>query len=255
MLTAPKQWRQRVVILQKLQWSGWMKTQHWNSNDTSEKILSVFLDSQATTRWGRPTSRWNGACSCACRRHREDMQEAAHTFSGVTLSQQMELQPAAQRWGSINLIFKLSALKDKLQVTQLPGWTHSHHPWCQASTAQLHWQQLRSELWLPGEPCLAGRSLPPQLVTAARQSLGCSSLLQQQKLCPKREGAVFCMPAKSVRSQMGTWAKGMATSHSRMAQWFLSLLQPCHWGFCSGPEPEPTPREKIFTSSTSKNCK
>lgn len=165
----------------------------------------------------------------------------------------MELQPTAQHWGSINLIFKLSALKDKLQVTQLPGWTHTHHPWCQASTAQLHWQQLRSEPWLPGEPCLAGRSLPPQLVTAARQSLGCSSLLQRQKLCPKREGAVFCMPAESVMSQMGTWAKGMATSHSRMAQSLLSLLQPCQWGLCSAPQPEPTSRAKIFfTYSTSK---
>lgn len=54
------------------------------------------------------------------------------------------------------------------------------------------------------------------------ESLGCSSLLQQQKLCPEREGTVFCTLANSVRSQMGTWAKGMATSHSRMAQSLLT---------------------------------
>lgn len=32
---------------------------------------------------------------------------------------------------------------------------------------------------------------------------------------------------------MGTQAKGMATSHSRMAQSLLSLLQPSLWGLCS----------------------
>lgn len=51
---------------------------------------------------------------------------------------------------------------------------------------------------------------------------------------------------------MGIQAKGMATSQSRMAQELLSLLQPCQWRLCSGPQPEPTSRAKIFISSTSK---
>lgn len=100
---------------------------------------------------------------------------------------------------------------------------------------------------------MLGRKVTPTSTCHCCQTvLGLFQLTAAQKLCPKREGAVFCMPAKSVRSQMGTQAKGMATSHSRIAQSLLSLLQPCQWGLCSGPQPETTSRAKIFTSSTTK---
>lgn len=82
-------------------------------------------------------------------------------------------------------------------------------------------QQLRSEPWL-SRGTMLGRKVIPTSTCRCCQSLGCSSLLQQQKPCPEREGTVFCMLANSVRSQMGTWAKGMATSHSRMAQSLLT---------------------------------
>ena len=107
-----------------------------------------------------------------------------------------------------------------------------------------------------------------------RQSLGHFNLLQQEKLCPEKEGAVFCVPASLVRRWMSTRAEGTATSHSKKAkkaQLLLRLLQPCQWGLCSDPQPElqqhrrarlndalqpqPSSRAKLLTFSTSKCTK
>lgn len=164
----------------------------------------------------------------------------------------MELQPTAQRWESINLIFKLSALKDKLQVTQLPGWTHTHHPWCQASTAQLHWTAAQewamtfqgNHAWQEGHSHLNMSLLPesPWAVPAY-----CSSRNHAQK---EREQSSACW-----QTQWGVrWAPGLKEWPPPTAGWLShsSLLQRCQWGLCSSPQPEPTSRAKNFTSSTRK---
>lgn len=103
----------------------------------------------------------------------------------------MELQPTVQHWESINLIFKLSALKDKLQVTWLPRWTHACHPRCRASPPQLHRLQLSSKPWLLGEPCFAGRSLPPSRSLLQKTVLGPFQLTAAAKTAPRRRGSSF----------------------------------------------------------------
>lgn len=174
-------------------WDEWNMTLKFSVTAFQRKMLSFLLGSRATTCWARPTRRWNGASSYACRRYREDIQKEAHTFLGVTftVSQQMELQPTAQHWDSINPIFKLSALKDKLQVTWLPCWTHAHRPRCQASTAPLHRLQLRSKPWLLGEPCFAGRSLPPSRSLLQKTVLGPFQLTAAAKTVPRKRGSSF----------------------------------------------------------------
>lgn len=163
----------------------------------------------------------------------------------------MELQPTAQRWESINLIFKLSALKDKLQVTQLPGWTHTHHPWCQASTAQLHWQQLRSEPWLSRGTMLGRKVIPTSTCRCCQSPWAvpayCSSRNRAQK---EREQFSACR-----QTQWGVrWAPGLKEWPPPTAGWLShsSPLQRCQRGLCSSPQPEPTSRAKNFTSSTRK---
>lgn len=164
----------------------------------------------------------------------------------------MELQPTAQHWESINLIFKLSALKDKLQVTQLPGWTHTHHPCCQASTAQLHWQQLRSEPWLSRGTMLGRKVTPTPTCCCCQRVLGLFQLTAATETVSRKRGSSFLRASKlrwGVR-----WAPGLKEWPPPTAGWLShsSLLQPCQWGLCSIPQPEPTSRAKIFTSSTSK---
>lgn len=93
-------------------------------------------------------------------------------------------------------IFKLSALKDKLQVTQLPCWTHAHHPQCQASTAQLHQLQLRSKPWLLGESCFAGRLLQPIRSLLQKTVLRPFLFTAAAETVSRKGGAVFCVPAQ-----------------------------------------------------------
>lgn len=143
-----------------------------------------------------------------------------------------------QHWETINLIFKLSALKDKLWTPRLPGWTPAQHPWCQASPAQPHPPQLQSEPGLPGDPHLAGTS--PAGHCCKRQSVGHSSLLQQQKLCPEKGGAVFCVPASSVRRPCAPVLEEQPPP--AVGQLGGSPAMPA--GMSSGPRPDPQQHER-----------
>lgn len=150
-----------------------------------------------------------------------------------------------QHWETINLIFKLSALKDKLWMPRLPGWTPAQHPWCQASPAQPHPPQLQSEPGLPGDPRLAGTS--PAGHCCKRQSVGHSSLLQQLKLCPlcpsaggtatSGGGTAWWFPSRASGNELRPTARPAA---AREARW-NDVLQP-----------QPSSRAKLFSFSTSK---
>lgn len=227
--------------------------QHWNSSSSSKKILSVLRGSQATTCWARPTSRWNGASSSACRGTGRTSRKQHIPFqvspslcrSRWNYSPQHSTEKASI-WYLSCLLWETnykwhSCLAEPTLTTR--GARQTQHN-CTDSSSGVSRDFQGNHAWQEGHSHLNLSLLPdsPQAVPTY-----CSS-----RNCAQKEREQFS--ARQQNQWAVRWAHRLKEWPLPTAGWLshLSLLQPCQRGLCSAPQPEPTSRAKIFTFSIGK---